>query len=216
MDHETARYILSYFSRFLTDDERMAIKHTNSIYKLQNSSSDNTQLTRVYREKGWITSNQKVLDLLKDGYDNFELNAATRILTHGPGGVFFNRCPKCKKLARTPFARQCRHCRHNWHDLVVAKFKLCSTFQLPNRHFFLLGKIAKGNIQSGNFMDLTLLGLNKRPKIKTIEFILKRDKGNVWEDTALGTDALSEEDKDYLGKFSAFEISIDITKDRPN
>ena len=29
--------------------------------------------------------------------------------------VFFNNCPKCEQLARTPSAKQCRFCGHDWH-----------------------------------------------------------------------------------------------------
>lgn len=29
--------------------------------------------------------------------------------------VFWNLCPKCSKLARTPSAKQCRFCYHDWH-----------------------------------------------------------------------------------------------------
>lgn len=76
MDKDTVRYIMDYFSNLFTTAERLAVQHTTSLYKLQHSTSDNTSLTRIYREKGWLTSDQTVLDLLKDGYDNFELNAA--------------------------------------------------------------------------------------------------------------------------------------------
>lgn len=116
MDNETARYIIKYFSNLLTGAEQMAIKHTTSTYKIQHSNSDSASLTRIYREKGWLTSDQTVLDLLKEGYDNFELNVASRIVAQNPGKVFFNYCPKCNKLARTPYAMQCRHCGHDWHD----------------------------------------------------------------------------------------------------
>ena len=104
----------------LTSEEKMAIKHTSSMFKLEHSNSKNPNLTRMYRENGWLTSDQSVLDLLKDGYDNFELNVANRIMEQSPEKVFFNNCPKCNKLARTPYARQCRHCGHKWHDLTVA------------------------------------------------------------------------------------------------
>lgn len=123
VDRETAEYIINYFSNLLTSEERMAIKHTNSTYKLEHSTADNTNLTRIYREKGWLTSDQSVLDLLKYGYDNFKLNAANRIIRQSLDKVFFNNCPKCNKLARTPYARQCRHCGHSWHDITVTKFK---------------------------------------------------------------------------------------------
>ena len=29
--------------------------------------------------------------------------------------VFFNNCPNCGKLARTPKAKQCRFCGYDWH-----------------------------------------------------------------------------------------------------
>lgn len=214
MDKETATYIINFFSNLLTSAEKMAIKHTNSIYKLENSTSDNSNLTRVYREKGWLTSDLSVLDLLKDGYDKFELNVANRILGQNADKVFFNNCSKCTKLARTPFARQCRHCGHSWHNLTVAKFKLKSSFQLTGRQFFLLGEITKGEIKQGQFMDLTMLGLNKKPKIEAIEFALKRQDGKTWEDIGLGTNELTEEDKQYLKDVGSFGTPFDIINER--
>ncbi len=198
----------------MTSAERMAIKHTNSTYKLENSTSDNTNLTRIYKEKGWLTSDQSVLDLLKDGYDNFELNVANRIIDQNADKMFFNNCPKCNKLARTPYARQCRHCGHSWHDLTVAQFKLNSSFQLTGRQFFLLGEITKGEIKQGQFMDLTMLGLNKKPKIEVIEFALKGQDGKVWEGTGLGTNELTEEDKQYLKNVGSFGTQFDIINER--
>ena len=214
MDSETAKYIIDYFSNLLTGEEKMAVKHTTSTYKLEHSTSDNTNLTRIYKEKGWLTSDQTVLDLLKDGHDNFELNVATRIVTQNPDKVFFNNCPNCNKLARTPYARQCRHCGHNWHNLTIAKFRLKSTFQLIGQYFFLLGQITEGQFNKGDFMDLTMLGLNKKPKIEAIEFALKKENESVWEDVALGTDELNEDDKEYLQCLGTFGTPFDIISER--
>jgi hypothetical protein len=210
MDNETAKYIINYFSNLLTGEEKMAVKHTSSTYKLEHSTSENTNLTKIYKAKSWLTSDQTVLDLLKDGYDNFELNVANRILTQNSDKVFFNNCPNCNKLARTPYARQCRYCGHNWHHLTTAKFKLKSALQLKGRHFFLLGQITDGQIKRGDLMDLTMLGLNKKLKIEVIDFALKKENGNVWEDVALGTNDLSEDDKDYLKRLGTFGTPFDI------
>ena len=116
MDKETARYIINYFSHLLSSAERMAIKHTTSTYKMAHSTVENPNLTKFFQEKGWLTSDQSVLDLLKDGYDNFELKVADRILSENPDKVFLNNCPKCLKLARTPRASQCRHCGYSWRN----------------------------------------------------------------------------------------------------
>jgi hypothetical protein len=114
LDQETAKYIVNYFSNLLTDQERLAIKHTMSTSKLEYSKSVNME--RIYKEKGWITQDQNVLALLKDGYDNFEMIAAIRILNEHQSMVFLNKCPKCNKLTRTPQAKQCRHCGNDWHE----------------------------------------------------------------------------------------------------
>jgi hypothetical protein len=37
------------------------------------------------------------------------------IIENHSNEVFWNLCPKCEKLARTPFAQQCRFCQHDWH-----------------------------------------------------------------------------------------------------
>lgn len=191
----------------------MAIKQTNSMYKLEHSNSKNPNLTRMYQENGWLTSDQSVLDLLKDGYDNFELNVANRIMAQSHEKVFFNNCPKCNKLARTPYARQCRHCGHNWHNLTVAQFKLNGSFQLTGRLFFLLGQITKGEIKQGQIMDLTILGLNKKPKIEAIEFALMQQDGKISEDVGLGTSELTDEDKEFIKVKGSFIIPFDIVEE---
>ena len=214
LDNETAKYIIRYFSNLLKKKKKMAIKHTTSIYQLEPSTSGNLNLTKIFRENGWLTSEQSVLDLLKDGYENFELNIANRIIDQNPNRVFFNHCPKCNKLSRTPYARQCRHCGHSWHDLTVAQFKLNDSFQLTDRQFFLIGKITKGEIKQGYFMDLTMLGLNKKPKIEAIQFVLKRHDGKVWEDIGLGTNELTEDEKEYVKTKGAFGTPFDIVIQR--
>jgi hypothetical protein len=114
MDKETANYIIQYFSQLLTQEERLAIKHTMSLEKLSNSTNSN--LDKIFKQAGWITENQTAIDLLKDGYDAFEIKVAKRICNNHQQEVFLNNCEKCGKLARTPYAKQCRHCGHNWHS----------------------------------------------------------------------------------------------------
>lgn len=214
MNNETAKYIINYFSNLLTSEEKMAIKHTNSMFKLEHSNSKNPNLTKIYQENGWLTSDQSVLDLLKDGYDNFELNVANGIMVQSPDKVFFNNCPKCNKLARTPYARQCRHCGHKWHHLTVAQFKLNGAFQLTGGLFFLLGQVTKGEIKQGQIMDLTILGLNKKPKIEAIEFALIRQGGKTSEDIGLGTSELTEEEKELIKVKGSFIVPFDIFEDQ--
>ncbi|MBI3233097.1 MAG: hypothetical protein HYZ42_03500 [Bacteroidetes bacterium] len=214
MNLETARYIIRHFPNLLTGAEKMAIKHTTSLHKIENSQYNNPNKIKIYLDQGWLTTDQNILDLLKDGYDSFELNVAYRIISQNPEKIFFNNCPKCDKLARTPYARQCRFCGHSWHNLIVAQFKLRSSSQLFLRGFFLFGQITKGEIQKGQYMDLTMLGLNKKPRIDSLKFARKQESGKVWEEVGLGTRELMKEDKIYLEKLRAFGTPFDIVNER--
>jgi hypothetical protein len=118
MDDETIKYIMDYFSQLMTDKEKLALKHAMHTIKL--GAVDNTSniaaFTKAYREIGWLTDEQDMLDLLKEGYESFRNRVATRILNEHKEKIFLNYCSKCGRLARTPNAKQCRHCGHNWHN----------------------------------------------------------------------------------------------------
>lgn len=110
-DRETARYIFNYFGELLTSLEWKARMHFFSLEKNPHGSAAREEF---FRERGLLSSDPEVLDLLKDGYGNFELKAAERILEQHRDAIFLNNCPQCNKLARTPKAKQCRHCGHSW------------------------------------------------------------------------------------------------------
>jgi ribosomal protein L40E len=112
MDKETANYIVTYFGNLMADDEKLAIKS----YMYSFKASDNPNQRSIMIDKGWISTKPEILELLNGGYDEFELNVAKRIMAMVPEKVYLNNCPICKRLARTPHAKQCRHCGHNWHD----------------------------------------------------------------------------------------------------
>lgn len=68
----------------------------------------------------WLSDDPEVLLLARDGYDAFVLRTGQRILNDNRGLIVLNYCPHCRGLARTPKARQCRFCRHDWHTETSA------------------------------------------------------------------------------------------------
>lgn len=106
------QYIIIYFHHLLTEQERTAYKHQITTEKAENSKSE--QFRKMLMTK-WGTEDPDILSLLEDGYDQFKHRVAERILRDEPEKVFINNCPKCGKLARTPKAKQCRFCGHDWH-----------------------------------------------------------------------------------------------------
>jgi len=110
---EEALYLIMYFSELMTEHERVALRHIQSTFKLEGVKKPH--LVDMYYKQGWLTTNPEILNLLKDGGDQFVINSAERILRETPEKVFLNLCPKCGKLARTPQAKQCRFCEEDWH-----------------------------------------------------------------------------------------------------
>ncbi|RYU92696.1 hypothetical protein [Emticicia agri] len=214
MDKEMARYIINYFPNLLTEAEKAARKHHTTLDKHYFSSQvpDSNRIKLAYK-KGWLSNDPQVIDLLKDGYDAFELNVIQRILTETPEKIYFNNCVKCGRLARTPYARQCR-CGFQWHHIIQAQFRFESAIQITGRGFFLIGTLNKGEVKQGHYIDLIPIGLNCKPRIESIEFALKRHDGNVWDDMALKTNELNDEQQLYIKKTGSFALPLDILNER--
>jgi ribosomal protein L32 len=113
VDQETANYIMRYFSSLMTVKESKAWKHWSTMSKM--GENPKPARIRLSLERGWLTEDPEIIDLLKDGYDQFELKTAKRILKDNEDLVNLNNCPNCGRLTRTPNAKQCRHCGHDWH-----------------------------------------------------------------------------------------------------
>jgi hypothetical protein len=110
---ETAEYIIMHYSNLLSLLEKAALRHHRSKLKLEKAEND--KVADLYYKKGWLSENPKVLNYLSNGYVSFVIGCAERILQEASNKVILNHCPNCQRLARTPFAKQCRHCHHNWH-----------------------------------------------------------------------------------------------------
>lgn len=107
-------YIYNHYSGFMTEREYKAWKHYSTTYKFEG-----VELPEMLYKKEWVTKDEDILRLLDGGFENFKRNIAKRIYAEHWIDIFLNYCPKCNKLARTPAAKQCRYCLHDWHDEIV-------------------------------------------------------------------------------------------------
>jgi len=209
VDKEKVEYIINFFNHLLTAEERMAIKHTNSIFKLENGfKSESSQ--KMFKKLNWITEDKNVLNLLEDGYENFQIKVANRILEQNPEEIFFNECSKCGKLARTPFARQCRYCGNNWHNEICGKFLLQGSSIIIDRGLFLFGELIEGVISKNNLIDLAFARINKKAKILSIENVRKIVNGEPKNQIALQIIGISMKETDEILKFGSTFNPIDI------
>lgn len=115
MDNDLADYIFNYCYEFYNDKERKAKDHHfGQVKKFDRYGDDAPEPLRKLKEK-FFTDDPEALTLLKDGYSKFILNTAERIYHEHKSELKLNLCPKCHKIARTPSAKQCRYCGHDWH-----------------------------------------------------------------------------------------------------
>ena len=190
--------------------EKAALKHYHSLMKLDNSdnletSEQNEKRRRVYEKWGWLSSDKGVVELLKDGNEAFELNIAKRLLSSYPDQIFLNYCPECNKLARTPRAKQCRYCGYHWREKAVASFEIKDICYLQSRgEYLLLGELLNGKLNPGNYVDLTMLGLNYKPPILYIESPLKKQHDTK---TAFGI-KLNDKQVEIIKKSEAKTVDI--------
>lgn len=182
MDQEKASYIVKYFPRLMSVSERTAWWHHFAMSKieqipsgLESKEAEEWQRSKIefYKGQNMISQDSSVLKLLEDGYDRFILRSAERILADEPGEIFFNNCPNCGQLARTPQSKQCRHCGHSWHHKVGATFrhKLSRFHSAKPDNVVFEGNVEKGEITASMLVDLTYFGINLKPEIESVSML---------------------------------------------
>lgn len=109
--NEHAYYIIQNFRSVLTEGEEKTVRTMRGLLKTTGAERQRA----VMRKRGWIADRDpEVLRLLADGEDAFWDRLVTRVRAEWPA-VVWNECVKCGGLTRTPLARQCLHCGHDWH-----------------------------------------------------------------------------------------------------
>ena len=106
-----AKYILDFYPRFLTTEERQALWLARALLKranlevLRRFEPDFTPELEARLREAWLCDGpEKCFDAI-----------AARVERHHGGEIHFHVCPKCGGLCRTPKAKQCFHCHHDWH-----------------------------------------------------------------------------------------------------
>lgn len=119
MDRYLADYVFRYFDRFMTDKERLARRHLFGTSKITHGRTDSTAQEEARRDRSsrreLLSDDPEVLELAHDGIESFVQRTVERIIAAHQQDICVNRCPRCGEASRTPQARQCRFCKHDWH-----------------------------------------------------------------------------------------------------
>jgi rubrerythrin len=119
-DPQVRGYVCRYYWHLMTPEERLAYRHLFGTMKATHGRSDAIAQQEARNSKPQLrelfSDDPEVLHLASAGMEVFLEKTATRMLTEHRDEIIVNQCPKCGALARTPNARQCPSCHHDWHD----------------------------------------------------------------------------------------------------
>jgi hypothetical protein len=106
-------YIFKYCGKYFWSKKRL--EQLNLGRFTNYSEGDNIGMYKVLTQGGEILKNKNISELTNDGYDAYRFRMAERIFNEHKDELELNLCPACGKIARTPMAKQCQFCFHNWH-----------------------------------------------------------------------------------------------------
>lgn len=107
---ELIDYIYYHCAHFQTPEEALGVKTY-----MHDGPGITGRLREIYVRKGWISDENEVKELLRKGFEKFKQDIAIRIFENHKEELDLNLCPKCLKITRTPSAKQCMFCHHDWH-----------------------------------------------------------------------------------------------------
>ncbi len=107
-------YVLKYFRHLMTPLERRVTEYIAPIVSDAEDSKIRSLYTFLENRDGHV-DDDAVLRAFQTPYVDRVANAVDRVLKMGRDDVLENRCEKCHRLARTPVAKQCLWCGHDWH-----------------------------------------------------------------------------------------------------
>ena len=108
-DQVLTDYVWEHGYQYMTVFEQLARKAVLARVKADNAS---TVIAQKILDKWGHLNDDRVNDALSKGTDHFRDTVKNRVLSDHPEIV--NRCPSCSKVVRTPTAKQCNWCYHEW------------------------------------------------------------------------------------------------------
>ena len=113
MTEELKKYLLDHGREWMLPEEIRALTRIG-LTDYGEETTRKMALADVRMETLYGFADQKTNELVAFGREKMEIRIAERLLKES-GNIIVNNCPKCGGLARTPKAKQCRYCGHDWH-----------------------------------------------------------------------------------------------------
>lgn len=107
-------YLRNHCPQLLTEQERRAANA--ALLRAKMAAAHRQEIQSMLKAK-CLFGDAEVDAALADGVDAFYRRVSRRVLSDPAAAAQINRCPRCRRVVRTPAARQCFWCGRDWHDV---------------------------------------------------------------------------------------------------
>ena len=113
-------YVYRNYYGLMTDFERAGLEalrtEIKAAYAADRGDEKSASNYATILRKQTDLNEPAVSEALKMGESAFMRRVRKRILKEHSDQIDLNRCPECGRIPRTPKAKLCPWCYHNWHD----------------------------------------------------------------------------------------------------
>src|SRR5262249_33724063 len=109
---EVTRFVWDHYQRLMTAFERRV--GAAIIGRLMAASASGAMAAGILEKLGEV-GEPEIEAALAEGLESYRRRIARRLLQERGPELNLNRCPRCNCVTRTPKARQCFWCSHDWH-----------------------------------------------------------------------------------------------------
>src|SRR5437870_9883911 len=101
----------------MTDVERRAEQAYLARTKADGAyARGNPEMAWLILDKWGCVGDRQIAAALAEGGPAFRKRVFQRVLADPAAQALINRCPRCRRIVRTPRAKQCLWCHHDWHS----------------------------------------------------------------------------------------------------
>jgi len=121
--NEQEYYLLGHYRHLLTRHDLFVVKYRSLTIKLlgarqQGKRGEHIEQLLERERKHWP---EAAATIQATGFRSLIQDIAQRLLDEHGDEIFLNLCSKCGGLCRTPKAKQCLRCGHDWHRPNLCK-----------------------------------------------------------------------------------------------
>jgi hypothetical protein len=106
-------YIFHYCGKYFWSAEVKAHRHLHALAKSNNGV--NVFMYKFFMKEENVNTDKHIKKLVDGGFESFKERVVERIWNDHRHELKLNLCPRCSKVTRTPWAKQCQFCFHSWH-----------------------------------------------------------------------------------------------------